>query len=645
MRQRRLRQALDDCLQALERGESLESCLSRYPDLASELRPLLLVAMRLRQVEAPRPRPAAQTSAWLKYSRRAAQMRAARMRRRWRWLGPAAIAASLILAVGLGLTATVTAASRSLPGDPLYRVKLLSEEAQVLVTWDRESRAELLLDQAEERVAEIQKVSGERGEVPAEALSALRSRVARASQLLAGRQGPLAERAQSLLAEQQALLVRLAAQVPVGEQDQLVATVASIHNARLRLAGQQGVALPAQSIAGGFVQVEGVARRTSEAGVWLIGQYRVLVDETTLVDAQLDQGKLVRVLAGRGTGPDATLRALTVAVVGAPGQEIIIRGVVQKAEGQELQVDDRLVRIASGAHVDTVTVGDTVQVRATIGSDGLVATEVRLLSGPMLVASVTVDGTADEDFPALQGQPVLWRVGGQQFRVTPQTAIDTQAGQPRKGSFVRVIAQRQGNDLEAQRVVVLAAAAPSTGSLWVQGVYQGSVNGKWIVGGATVDPPPGAAPPPEGALVRVAAVRAGNRVEARDAVVVMGRDQGVLVQVRGTIREIRADGSWLVGGTVVRLGPQAYVVGTPSVGAEVEVQGTPGDTGLQAVFVQVLVQPTPTPSPTPPPETPAPTPTPSPTPVPSPSPSPTPPSTRTAAPTAETSLPTGAPAR
>ncbi|HXG42910.1 MAG TPA: DUF5666 domain-containing protein [Dehalococcoidia bacterium] len=611
MRRRRLLKALDDCLSALQRGESLESCLARYPDLAEELRPLLLAAQAVREMGEPRPRPVAQASGWLRFSRRAAQLRAARVRRPWRWLAPAVIAACVVAIVAGGLTVTVMAASRSLPGDPLYRVKLLGEEAQVLVTWDREARARLLLDQADRRIAEIERALARQGQVPGEALAALRSRAARASRLLEGHDTPLAQQAQARLERQQAYLIRLAGQTGTGARDDLVATIAGLHNARLRLAGR-GVALPAESIAGGLLQVEGVARATSEPGVWLIGPYQVRVGDITLGDVPIEEGKLVRVLVGRDS--DRVMRALTVAVVGSPGQELIIRGVVRRVEGQELDVDGRLVRLASGAALDTVTVGDTVQVRAYVSSDALVATEVRLLSGPALVSTFSLDGTAEEDL-SLSSGGTLWRVAGQLFRVTPSTVIEAQAGEPRQGAFVRVQAQRRGDELVAIKVTVLSAAAPTSGSLWVQGLYQGSSGGKWLVGGTAVDPPPGASPPPPGSLVRVEAVREGDRVEARGAVVVLGQESGVLVQLRGTLREVRADGTWLVGDATVHVGPDTHIAGRPEPGSEVEVQAKSTVLGLEAVYVQVLTpagggappQPAPSPTPTP---TPGPTPTP-----------------------------------
>ena len=38
--------ALEDCLQSLERGQSLDSAIKLYPDLESDLRPILEVSLQ-----------------------------------------------------------------------------------------------------------------------------------------------------------------------------------------------------------------------------------------------------------------------------------------------------------------------------------------------------------------------------------------------------------------------------------------------------------------------------------------------------------------------------------------------------------------------------------------------------------------------
>lgn len=43
--------ALENCLQALEGGANLETCLREYPSLAKELRPILKAALLARQAQ------------------------------------------------------------------------------------------------------------------------------------------------------------------------------------------------------------------------------------------------------------------------------------------------------------------------------------------------------------------------------------------------------------------------------------------------------------------------------------------------------------------------------------------------------------------------------------------------------------------
>ncbi len=57
---------LDECIDRMNRGESLEDCLAGYPDHADRLRPLLEAAFGIRQACAPIPRPAAKAAAKLR---------------------------------------------------------------------------------------------------------------------------------------------------------------------------------------------------------------------------------------------------------------------------------------------------------------------------------------------------------------------------------------------------------------------------------------------------------------------------------------------------------------------------------------------------------------------------------------------------
>jgi hypothetical protein len=57
-----LNTALDHCLALLRRGESIDSCLARYPEYAYRLRPLLEMAVQVGRVVSPFPSEAARAA-------------------------------------------------------------------------------------------------------------------------------------------------------------------------------------------------------------------------------------------------------------------------------------------------------------------------------------------------------------------------------------------------------------------------------------------------------------------------------------------------------------------------------------------------------------------------------------------------------
>ncbi len=59
LRQEVGREAFDEALSNLLRGDSIETCLLRHRELAPELAPLLALAQELRRLAAERPDPAA----------------------------------------------------------------------------------------------------------------------------------------------------------------------------------------------------------------------------------------------------------------------------------------------------------------------------------------------------------------------------------------------------------------------------------------------------------------------------------------------------------------------------------------------------------------------------------------------------------
>ena len=178
-----LERALDDCLEALRSGSSVEQCLQRYPRLAKDLEPLLRTAAALKHLPAPTPSPQAIRTALVRMGealprrtrRSAARARSGAGRRiSVPRLVPVLAGALTLLVVmsGWGITA---ASARSQPGDLLYPLKLATERVRFALTLQPEGRAELRLSFSDRRLAELVESQAERGNIDPTLLKALLS--------------------------------------------------------------------------------------------------------------------------------------------------------------------------------------------------------------------------------------------------------------------------------------------------------------------------------------------------------------------------------------------------------------------------------------------------------------------------------------
>ena len=161
---KKLASVLDQCLEALRQGEDLETVLARHPQEARELEPLLRTALEVQQALAYlRPLPGARDRVWTHLQ---PSLRPAPQRRRFpvlAWSRPWSVAlASLVLALFLA-GGSVLASSQSLPGQPLYPVKLATEQVQVAFTPTRVGKARLELRLAERRSQEMVALAGRDG--------------------------------------------------------------------------------------------------------------------------------------------------------------------------------------------------------------------------------------------------------------------------------------------------------------------------------------------------------------------------------------------------------------------------------------------------------------------------------------------------
>ncbi len=130
----RLRQALDECLTAIEKGESLDPILERYRRESDELARLLEAAQTARAAGRADLSEAARDRGRINLLRRAAELRKGRATKRRPLIAPLArvgISLALVLVLVLTSTRLVGASSTALPGDQLYTVKRSWEDLQL----------------------------------------------------------------------------------------------------------------------------------------------------------------------------------------------------------------------------------------------------------------------------------------------------------------------------------------------------------------------------------------------------------------------------------------------------------------------------------------------------------------------------------
>jgi len=151
---------LNECLErVLLGGETVDRCLESHPQQAEELKPLLDTVLAASLASAIQPRPEFRARARYDFL---SALRATEPGKRRAFLGwqPAwatAIAAILVLLLAGGGTAA--AASGSMPDEPLYPVKLATEQVRLALTPSGLGKAGLSAQLADKRVTEIARMA------------------------------------------------------------------------------------------------------------------------------------------------------------------------------------------------------------------------------------------------------------------------------------------------------------------------------------------------------------------------------------------------------------------------------------------------------------------------------------------------------
>ncbi|MFC1950649.1 DUF5667 domain-containing protein [Chloroflexota bacterium] len=164
---------LDECIDRINHGESLESCLSDYSQYAEQLEPLLIAIFQTKEAYSFQPSGKAKRAARQRFNHAREKLARVREEKQSLFLGvldvldrsktwvmvAASVFALVILSVGI-----VAASNNSLPGGLLYPVKTAMEQARLALTFSEAEKARLHIAFAEHRMEEITEMS-QRGEI------------------------------------------------------------------------------------------------------------------------------------------------------------------------------------------------------------------------------------------------------------------------------------------------------------------------------------------------------------------------------------------------------------------------------------------------------------------------------------------------
>ena len=148
---------LYESLNLMEQGESIEQILSRYPEMATGLRPFLETAAQLANL-APQPSLSAKQKSKKVFLDHAASLKVSPLKPSpWYRIRQAILPlASLAIVLILMATTAFSVSASAIPGDALYSVKRLVENVRLARADDPETAVALREEYRLERIREIQ---------------------------------------------------------------------------------------------------------------------------------------------------------------------------------------------------------------------------------------------------------------------------------------------------------------------------------------------------------------------------------------------------------------------------------------------------------------------------------------------------------
>ncbi|MEW6230765.1 MAG: DUF5666 domain-containing protein [Chloroflexota bacterium] len=476
---------LDECLARMRGGESVQRCLDAFPEHAQELEPLLRQADVLRSLPAVAPSAEAMVRGRQALLRKLASMPQRKKGSRlasmfdvlpfWAMVGwPSAPGrarawASALLVAGLSAaaaivlgTGTIVLAQDSLPGTPLYPVKMVSETTQVALTPDGQAKADLYMLLAQRRLTEALAQANREHKVSAGTLLAMRDYTSKIldtiSRLPEGESRDTLARFLQLVAQQEVGLREVRAFTGPEGQEAASQALSAVH-----FGGQAArQALENPKVLAGFVPapVENVVMVSEFLGIvestgskaWVVSGKTILVDaNTAMAGGQPTVGGTVEVEIAHLR--DGTLLALEIEVE-TPEEhaaEVEFQGKVSAVEkgawvigGKKIIVDGETIVIGSAK------VGLAAQVEALRRADGTIhARKIRTFKVQDEARLQELSGQIE----ALSAG--AWKVSGRLLVIDANTFIDESEATAQVGRKVEAtLWLRNGDSPLALRIKV-----------------------------------------------------------------------------------------------------------------------------------------------------------------------------------------------
>ncbi|MBN1370021.1 MAG: hypothetical protein JW954_07300 [Dehalococcoidaceae bacterium] len=138
------------------RDRSVQDCLDAYPEHAGNLKPLLTTVAVSRKAAGISPREDFKSRARYEFSSAVAEMKEKPNKPWFNFsMGWVQVAVSAVVALMITGGGVIAASGSSLPGQPLYSVKVFTEQVQLGLTFSETARTQLYANLADRRVDEI----------------------------------------------------------------------------------------------------------------------------------------------------------------------------------------------------------------------------------------------------------------------------------------------------------------------------------------------------------------------------------------------------------------------------------------------------------------------------------------------------------